>query len=61
LHQGLKSAKLAKVVVGDPQKEETTMGALASIKQKHDVAEKSLTNFQERKRDEPQYIFDLLL
>jgi oxepin-CoA hydrolase/3-oxo-5,6-dehydrosuberyl-CoA semialdehyde dehydrogenase len=27
-------------VVGDPQKEETTMGALASIKQKHDVAEK---------------------
>ncbi|MDB9687723.1 aldehyde dehydrogenase family protein, partial [Acinetobacter baumannii] len=34
------TAKLAKVVVGDPQKEETTMGALASIKQKHDVAEK---------------------
>ena len=34
------TAKLAKVVVGDPQKEETTMGALASIKQKHDVAER---------------------
>ena len=34
------SAKLAKVVVGDPQKQDTTMGALASPKQKLDVAAK---------------------
>lgn len=34
------SAKLAKVVVGDPQKPDTTMGALASPKQKLDVAAK---------------------
>lgn len=33
-------AKLAKVVTGDPTLENTSMGALASIKQKHDVAEK---------------------
>ncbi|MCD6251491.1 MAG: phenylacetic acid degradation bifunctional protein PaaZ [Psychrobacter sp.] len=32
--------KLQKVVVGDPNREEVTMGALASVKQKHDVAEK---------------------
>ncbi|ENX15353.1 phenylacetic acid degradation protein paaN [Acinetobacter sp. CIP 64.2] len=34
------SAKLEKVVVGDPQKQDTTMGALASPKQKLDVAAK---------------------
>ncbi|WP_433846831.1 phenylacetic acid degradation bifunctional protein PaaZ [Acinetobacter proteolyticus] len=34
------SAKLAKVVVGDPQKQDTTMGALASPKQKLDVTAK---------------------
>lgn len=33
-------AKLNKVVTGDPTLENTSMGALASIKQKHDVAEK---------------------
>lgn len=33
-------AKLQKVVVGNPELENVTMGALASIKQKHDVAEK---------------------
>ncbi len=33
-------AKLAKVVVGNPELENVTMGALASIKQKYDVAEK---------------------
>lgn len=32
--------KLQKVVVGDPSREDVTMGALASIKQKKDVAEK---------------------
>ena len=31
-------AKLDKIVVGDPEREGVTMGALASIKQKHDVA-----------------------
>ncbi|ENX41270.1 phenylacetic acid degradation bifunctional protein PaaZ [Acinetobacter sp. NIPH 2100] len=34
------TAKLAKVVVGDPQKPDTTMGALASPKQKQDVTAK---------------------
>lgn len=33
-------AKLEKVIVGDPQKQDTTMGALASPKQKLDVANK---------------------
>jgi len=33
-------AKLKKVVVGDPAQEGVTMGALASVKQKHDVAAK---------------------
>ena len=33
-------AKLKKVIVGDPQKQDTTMGALASPKQKLDVANK---------------------
>ncbi len=33
-------AKLQKVTVGDPALENVTMGALASIKQKHDVTEK---------------------
>ncbi|EOR07512.1 phenylacetic acid degradation bifunctional protein PaaZ [Acinetobacter sp. ANC 3926] len=33
-------AKLEKVIVGDPQKQDTTMGALASPKQKLDVAAK---------------------
>lgn len=33
-------AKLQKVVVGDPALENVTMGALASVKQKYDVAEK---------------------
>ena len=32
--------KLQKVVVGDPNREEVTMGTLASVKQKHDVTEK---------------------
>nr|WP_228259983.1 phenylacetic acid degradation bifunctional protein PaaZ [Acinetobacter sp. ANC 4779] len=32
--------KLKKVVVGDPAQEGVSMGALASVKQKHDVAEK---------------------
>src|SRR5690606_14830771 len=32
--------KLTKVVVGDPAQEGVTMGALASVKQKHDVAAK---------------------
>lgn len=32
--------KLKKVVVGDPAREGVSMGALASVKQKHDVAEK---------------------
>lgn len=32
--------KLQKVVVGDPRREEVTMGTLASVKQKLDVAEK---------------------
>lgn len=33
-------AKLQKVVVGNPELENVTMGALASVKQKHDVAER---------------------
>ncbi|MDN5418439.1 MAG: phenylacetic acid degradation bifunctional protein PaaZ [Acinetobacter sp.] len=33
-------AKLKNVVVGNPERENVTMGALASVKQKHDVAEK---------------------
>ena len=33
-------AKLQKVVVGNPELENITMGALASVKQKHDVAER---------------------
>lgn len=33
-------AKLAKVVVGDPRRENVTMGSLASIKQKQDIYEK---------------------
>ncbi|MEN8281625.1 phenylacetic acid degradation bifunctional protein PaaZ [Acinetobacter gerneri] len=33
-------SKLQKVVVGNPELENITMGALASVKQKHDVAEK---------------------
>lgn len=33
-------AKLQKVVIGNPEHEHVTMGALASIKQKYDVAEK---------------------
>ncbi|TCM62686.1 oxepin-CoA hydrolase/3-oxo-5,6-dehydrosuberyl-CoA semialdehyde dehydrogenase [Acinetobacter calcoaceticus] len=33
-------AKLSKVVVGDPEKAETTMGALSSMGQKNDVMEK---------------------
>ncbi|ENV33079.1 phenylacetic acid degradation bifunctional protein PaaZ [Acinetobacter gerneri] len=33
-------SKLQKVVVGNPELENVTMGALASVKQKHDVAEK---------------------
>lgn len=33
-------AKLAQVVVGDPKRDNVTMGALASLKQKHDVTEK---------------------
>lgn len=33
-------AKLQKVVIGNPALENVTMGALASVKQKHDVAEK---------------------
>lgn len=33
-------AKLAKVVVGDPRRENVTMGSLASIKQKQDITEK---------------------
>lgn len=33
-------AKLNNVVVGNPERENVTMGALASVKQKHDVAEK---------------------
>ena len=32
--------KLKKVVVGDPAQEGVSMGALASVKQKHDVAAK---------------------
>ncbi|BAP38416.1 3-oxo-5,6-dehydrosuberyl-CoA semialdehyde dehydrogenase/oxepin-CoA hydrolase [Acinetobacter guillouiae] len=32
--------KLKNVVVGNPERENVTMGALASVKQKHDVAEK---------------------
>ena len=38
------TAKLAKVVVGDPQKEETTMGALASIKQNMTLQKKLLNS-----------------
>ncbi|WP_312970181.1 phenylacetic acid degradation bifunctional protein PaaZ [Acinetobacter gerneri] len=34
------TSKLQKVVVGNPELENVTMGALASVKQKHDVAEK---------------------
>ena len=33
-------AKLKNVVMGNPERENVTMGALASVKQKHDVAEK---------------------
>ncbi|MDQ8936559.1 phenylacetic acid degradation bifunctional protein PaaZ [Acinetobacter rudis] len=33
-------AKLSKVITGDPTRENTSMGALASLKQKHDVTEK---------------------
>ncbi len=33
-------ARLQKVVVGDPARENVTMGALASVKQKHDVAQR---------------------
>lgn len=33
-------AKLQKVIIGSPEQEHVTMGALASVKQKHDVAAK---------------------
>jgi len=40
-------AKLKNVVVGNPERENVTMGALASVKQKHDVAEKVEQLYQE--------------
>lgn len=42
-------ARLEKVVVGDPEHENVTMGALASLKQKYDVAEKVELLSQEAK------------